>query len=170
MHKSTKHKLSQLQSSPPFSTRWASKKIICFKLFVCTLSVYPVCHYFAILLSIVLLVASIDGHLPLLAACHCRWLLMLKIVIGCYLANKILSLSFSGLTLLVWRQEEQLACNKLEWSGAGIVICLSRVTIRWSAYGLADVTATPSSLASWKSRIVYHSGASLPRLSWKLGH
>jgi len=39
---------------------------------LCTLSVYPVCHYFAILLSIVLMVASIDGHLPFLAACHCR--------------------------------------------------------------------------------------------------
>jgi len=37
-----------------------------------TISVYPVCHYFAILLSIVLVVASIDGHLPFLAACHCR--------------------------------------------------------------------------------------------------
>ena len=60
-------------------------------LFVCTFPVYPVCHYFVILLSIVLTVASVDG--PFLAACHCSWLLMLKIVIGCYLANKILCLS-----------------------------------------------------------------------------
>jgi len=35
------------------------------------------------------------------------------------------------------------------------------------AYGPADATATPSSLALVKSRMVYLSGASLPRLSWK---
>ena len=32
---------------------------------------------------------------------------------------------------------------------------------------LMDATATPSSLASTKSRMVYPSGTSLPRLSWK---
>jgi len=31
----------------------------------------------------------------------------------------------------------------------------------------ADATATPSSLAAVKSRMVYLSGAGLPRLSWK---
>jgi len=35
------------------------------------------------------------------------------------------------------------------------------------AYRPADVTATPSSLGSLKSRMVYLSGASLPRLSRK---
>ena len=35
------------------------------------------------------------------------------------------------------------------------------------AYGPADATATPSSLASVKSRMVYLSDAGLPRLSWK---
>ena len=35
------------------------------------------------------------------------------------------------------------------------------------AYGSADATATPSSLPSAKSRMVYPSGAGLPRLSWK---
>ena len=35
------------------------------------------------------------------------------------------------------------------------------------AYGPADATATPLSLAPVKSRMVYLSGASLPRLSWK---
>jgi len=34
-------------------------------------------------------------------------------------------------------------------------------------YGPADVTATPSSLISLKSRLVNLSGAGLPRLSWK---
>jgi len=33
---------------------------------------------------------------------------------------------------------------------------------KWSAYGPADATATPSSLALVKSRMVYLSGASLP--------
>jgi len=31
------------------------------------------------------------------------------------------------LTLLVGRQEGHLACKKLEWWGAGMVICLERV-------------------------------------------
>jgi len=43
---------------------------------------------------------------------------------------------------------------------------------KWFVYGPADGTATPSSLASLKSRLVYGnlSGAGLPRLSWKWGH
>ena len=35
-------------------------------------------------------------------------------------------LAFSGLTLLVGQQEGHPACNKTEWWGAGIVICLER--------------------------------------------
>jgi len=35
------------------------------------------------------------------------------------------------------------------------------------AYASADATATPSSFASLKSRMVYFSGAGLPRLSRK---
>jgi len=46
---------------------------------------------------------------------------------------------------------------------------LSKARCRWLAYGPVDATATPSSLASLKSRIVLPSGASLPRLSWKRG-
>ena len=42
---------------------------------------------------------------------------------------------------------------------------LSAVRCQWNAYGSAD--ATPSSLASAKSRMVYPSGTGLPRLSWK---
>jgi len=34
--------------------------------------------------------------------------------------------AFSALTLLVWRQEGHPACKKLEWWGAGVVICLER--------------------------------------------
>ena len=37
------------------------------------------------------------------------------------------------------------------------------------AYGAADATATPSSIAPVKSRMVYLSGAGLSR-SWKKGH
>jgi len=36
------------------------------------------------------------------------------------------SFAFSALTLLVGRQEEHPACKKLEWWGAGMVICLER--------------------------------------------
>jgi len=34
--------------------------------------------------------------------------------------------TFSALTLLVGWQEEHPACKKLEWWGAGVVICLER--------------------------------------------
>ena len=34
--------------------------------------------------------------------------------------------AFSALTLLVGRQEGHTACKKLEWWGAGMVICLER--------------------------------------------
>jgi len=34
--------------------------------------------------------------------------------------------AFSALTLLVGRQEGYPACKKLEWWGAGMVICLER--------------------------------------------
>jgi len=34
--------------------------------------------------------------------------------------------AFSALMLLVGRQEGHLACKKLEWWGAGVVICLER--------------------------------------------
>jgi len=44
---------------------------------------------------------------------------------------------------------------------------LSGARCKWFAYGPADATATPSSLAPLKSRMVYLSGAGLPRLSWK---
>jgi len=44
---------------------------------------------------------------------------------------------------------------------------LSGARCEWFAYGPADATATPSSLAPVKSRMVYFSGAGLPRLSWK---
>ena len=37
-----------------------------------------------------------------------------------------IGIAFSALTLLVGRQEGHLACKKLEWWGAGMVICLER--------------------------------------------
>jgi len=73
--------------------------------------------------------------------------------------------AFTALTLLFGWEEGHPACKKTEWwmhgylSGSG-----SRCRF---AYGPADATATPSSLASVKSRMVHLSGASLPRLSWK---
>jgi len=47
---------------------------------------------------------------------------------------------------------------------------LSEVRSELFAYGQADVTATLSSYASLKSRMIYLSGAGLPRLLWKEGH
>jgi len=44
--------------------------------------------------------------------------------------------------------------------------CLSGARGGWFAYGPADATASPSSLAPVKSRMVYLSGAGLPRLSY----
>ena len=49
---------------------------------------------------------------------------------------------------------------------------LSGARCRWSACGPADVVMPlPSSIASYKSRLVFYlSGTGLPRLSWKRGH
>jgi len=44
---------------------------------------------------------------------------------------------------------------------------LSGARCKWFAYGPADATATPSSLASLKPRMVYFFGAGLPGLFWK---
>jgi len=80
--------------------------------------------------------------------------------------------AFSALTLLVGRQEEHLACKKLSggvqnlgmryWRGY-----LYGARCKRFVYGPADATATPSSVAPVKSRMVYRSGAGLPRLFWK---
>ena len=67
-------------------------KFVCFCL--CAPSVYLICHYFVVLLSSVLMVASIDGHLPFLAACHCSSILLFKIVIVLTWQINSLSLSF----------------------------------------------------------------------------
>jgi len=75
--------------------------------------------------------------------------------------------TFTALTLLVGQQEGHSACKNWAvryWQGY-----LSGVRCKWVAYGLADATVNPSSLAPVKSRMVYLSGASLPRLSWKKG-
>ena len=64
--------------------------------------------------------------------------------------------AFSALTLLVGRQEGHPACKNWVvryWRGY-----LSGVRCKWFAYGLADATATPSSLAPVKSTVVYLSG------------
>jgi len=70
--------------------------------------------------------------------------------------------------LLVGQQEGHLARKKTELCGTGMV--MSEARCKRFAYGPADGTATPSSLAPVKSRIVYLSGAGLPRLSRKKGH
>jgi len=70
-----------------------------------------------------------------------------------------------ALMLLVGQQEGHPVCKNWVmryWRGY-----LSGAMCRWFAYGPADATATLSSLAPVKSRIVYLSGAGLHRLSWK---
>jgi len=74
-------------------------------------------------------------------------------------------IAFSALTMLVGWQEGHPACKNWLmrcWCGY-----LSEVRCKWFACGPADATATPSSLAPVKSRLVYLSGAGLPRLSGK---
>jgi len=75
------------------------------------------------------------------------------------------SRAFTALTLLVGRQEGLPGCKNWVvryWRGY-----LSGARCKWLAYGPADATATPSSLAPVKSRMVYLSGSGLPRFSWK---
>ena len=77
----------------------------------------------------------------------------------------LLLIAFIALSLLVGRQEGHPACKNWVvryWRGH-----LCEVRCKWFAYGPADAIASPSSLAPVKSRMVYLSGASLPRLSWK---
>jgi len=65
------------------------------------------------------------------------------------------------LKLLIGQQERHPACKNWVvrcWHG-----CLSGARCKWFAYGPADATATPSSLAPVKSRMVYLSGAGLPK-------
>jgi len=78
-------------------------------------------------------------------------------------AQLALKFAFSALMLLVGWQEEHPACKYWVvryWHGY-----LSGVRCKLFACGPADATATPSSLAAVKARIVYHSSAGLPRLS-----
>jgi len=63
------------------------------------------------------------------------WLLLLLIF------QQFGLLAFSALTLLIGQQEGHPACKKLEWWGAGVVICSGGTRCRL-AYGPADATAT----------------------------
>jgi len=66
------------------------------------------------------------------------------------------------------RQKEHLACKKLSDEVLAWLSVWSEVQMICN--GPADTTATPSSLASLKSRWFDLSGASLCRLFWKRGH
>jgi len=76
--------------------------------------------------------------------------------------------AFSALTLFVGRQEGHPACKN--WVVRHLHGYLFGARCKWFPYGPADATATQSSLAPVKSRMIYLSGAGLPRLSWKKGH
>jgi len=81
---------------------------------------------------------------------------------GCVDLFTFSAFAFSRLTLLIGHQEKRPACKKLSdevlawlpvWSEVHM-ICI------WSA----DASATTSSLASFKCRMVYISGAALPEV------
>jgi len=59
-------------------------------------------------------------------------------------------ISFSALTLLVWRQDGHPACKKTEWWVAGVVICLEQGADWWPSW----CHCHSLSLASVKSRLV----------------
>jgi len=80
-----------------------------------------------------------------------------------YLNNSIYA--FSSLMLFVGQQERHPAFKN--WLVSYWCRYLSGVRYKWFAYGAADATATPLSLAPVKSEMVYLSGAGLPRFSWK---
>ena len=64
------------------------------------------------------------------------------------------SAAFSAVTLLAGRQEEHLVC-KNEWWGVGVVVCLDRGADCLHMVQLMPLhPQTPSSLASFKSRLV----------------
>jgi len=63
-------------------------------------------------------------------------------------------LPFSALMLVVGRQEGHPACKKIERLGAGLVVCLERGADLHTAQLMPLHPKTPSSLASFKSRLV----------------
>jgi len=84
-----------------------------------------------------------------------------------YSMTLYISIAFSALMLIAWWQEGHPACKNFVvryWHRY-----LSAERCKCFAYGPADATATPSSLTPAKSRMVYLSGAGLPRFSWRKG-
>ena len=67
--------------------------------------------------------------------------------------------SFSAFTLSVGWQEGNLACRKLEWGGAGVVICLER----GADLHMAQLMPLPLTVScSVKSTLVLPSGTGSP--------
>ena len=70
-------------------------------------------------------------------------------------AGHVTSRAFSALTLLVGRQERSIRPVKIEWRGVCVVICLERGADCLHMVQLMSLhPQTPSSLASFKSRLV----------------
>ena len=81
--------------------------------------------------------------------CHCHYIFVPSVLWRCWLGGRKSIRPVKTWVVRYWRGY------------------LSAARCKWFAYGPADATATPSSLAPVKSWMVYLSGASLPRLSWK---
>jgi len=105
-----------------------------------------------------LFVRSSSRYLPSLTCfvCYCFSFFCLQSSVCARTFSSCTSCSsffaLNALTLLVGRQEEHLACKN--WVMRCCHGYLSRARCKWFAYGPADVTATPSSLGSLKSRLV----------------
>ena len=82
------------------------------------------------------------------------------------LAHIVVCIDFSALMLLAGWQEGHPACRN--WVVRYCHGYLTGVRCKWFTYSPADATATLSSFAPVKSRMVYLSGAGLPRLPWQL--
>ena len=92
--------------------------------------------------------AYISRSLSFKQAEVCWWIVFYLIFFVCYCA-------FSALTLLLGRQVEHPAFKKIDWWGVGVIICLERGADCLHMVQLMPLhPKTPSSLASFKSRLV----------------
>jgi len=99
--------------------------------------------------------------------CHCQLQCFQHagITLNSPMKNQSHLSTLSAFTLLAGRQEEHPSCKNWVmrcWCGY-----MSGARYRLFAYGPADATASLSSLALFKSRLVLPFGTGLPRLSWK---
>ena len=97
---------------------------------------------------------------------HCYYQLPLLFILMTHLQLCMLS----SVLWHCWLDIRKSICLIKNWGMTCRHGFLSKVSCKWFAYGPVDTTAIPSSLASLKSKLVYLSGAGLPKLPWKRGN